>query len=70
MRAVSKNLVMYRLPHEKKKNYGFTPNLDFNPLLTRFNFTEFLPTYKRAFREYAAHQGEDSTSKHDISTVL
>ena len=33
---------MYRLPHEKK-NYGFTPNLDFNPLPTRFNFTEFLP---------------------------
>ena len=34
---------MYRLAHEKK-NYRFTPNLDFNPLPTRFNFTEFLPT--------------------------
>ena len=37
------NLVMYRLAHEKK-NHGFTPNLDFNPLPTRFNLTEFLPT--------------------------
>ena len=27
-----------------RKNYGFTPNLDFNPLPTRFNLTEFLPT--------------------------
>ena len=26
-----------------RKNYGFTPNLDFNPLPMRFNFTEFLP---------------------------
>ena len=34
---------MYRLAQEKK-NYGFTPNLDFNPLPTRFNLTEFLPT--------------------------
>ena len=46
------NLVMYRLPHEKK-NYGFTPNLDFNPLPTRFNLTDFLPPSG----EYAAHQG-------------
>ena len=30
--------VMYRLAHGKK-NYGFTPNLDFNPLFTLFNFT-------------------------------
>ena len=28
----------------RKKNYGSTPNLDFNPLSTRFNYTEFLPT--------------------------
>ena len=49
---------MYRLPHEKK-NYGFTPNLEFNPLPTRFNFTEFLP---------AAHAGEKRTSKHGIKT--
>ena len=49
---IAENLVMYRLPHEKK-NYGFTPNLDFNPLPTRFNFTEFLPPSG----EYAAHQG-------------
>ena len=27
---------MYRLAHDNK-NYGFTPNLDFNPLPTRFN---------------------------------
>ena len=39
--ATTVNLVMYRLPHEKK-NYGFTPNLHFNPLPTRFNF-KFLP---------------------------
>ena len=36
-----------------RKNYGFTPNLDFNPLPTRFNFT----AYKHTFREYAAHRG-------------
>ena len=36
-----------------RKNYGFTPNLDFNPFPTRFNFT----AYKHAFSEYAAHQG-------------
>ena len=41
-----------QLAHEKK-NYGFAPNLDLNPLLTRFNFTECL----HAFREYAANQG-------------
>ena len=23
-----------------KKNYGLTPNLDFNPVFTKFNFTE------------------------------
>ena len=55
------NLVMYRLPHEKK-NYGFTPNLDFNPLPTRFNLTEFL--------RVCSTSGEKRTSKHGISTVL
>ena len=49
----SGNLVMYRLAYEKK-NYGFTPNLDFNPLPTRFNFTE----------------RERRTSKHGICIVL
>ena len=28
----------------RKKNYGFTPDLDFNPVFTEFNFTEFLLT--------------------------
>ena len=31
------------IAHEKK-NYGFTPDLDFNPVFTEFNFTEFLLT--------------------------
>ena len=47
------SLCMYRLT---QKNYGFTPNLDLNPLPTGFIFTEFLP-YKDEFREYAVHQG-------------
>ena len=42
-RASELNLVMYKLAHEKKI-YGFTLNLDFNPLSTRFNLTKFLPT--------------------------
>ena len=33
----------YRRPHEKKIT-GLSPNLDFNPLPARFNFTEFLLT--------------------------
>ena len=36
----------------RKKNYGFTPNLDFNPLPTRFNLASF-----RLQAEYAAHRG-------------
>ena len=55
---------MYRLPHEKK-NYGFTPNLDFNPLSTRFNFTEFLPP-----SGVCSTSGEKRTSEHGISMVL
>ena len=47
---------MYRLAHEKK-NYGFTPNLDFNPLFTRFNLLVCTSREKR-------------TSKHGISIVL
>ena len=34
---------MYRLPDEEKIT-GLPPNLDFNHLPTRFNFTEFLLT--------------------------
>ena len=42
-RSINGNLVMYR--HSLwEKNYGFTPNLDFNPAFTKFNFTEFLHT--------------------------
>ena len=58
------NLVMYRLPHEKK-NYGFTPNLDFNPLPTRFNLPSFCLQ-----EESMQHIGEKRTSKHGISIVL
>ena len=58
------NLVMYRLPH-KKKNYGFTPKLDFNPLPTRFNLTEFLSP-----SGVCSTSGEKRTSKHGISMVL
>ena len=55
---------MYRLAHEKN---GFTPNLDFNPLATRFNFTKFLPTSMHS--ESMQHiNGEEN--KHGISTVL
>ena len=57
------NLVMYRLPHEKK-NYGFTPNLDFNSLPTRFNLTEFLSP-----SGVCSTSGEKRTSKHGISVV-
>ena len=39
-----------------EKNYGFTPNVDFDPLSTRFNFTEFLRQCIHAFREYAAEK--------------
>ena len=41
------------IAHEKK-NYGFTPDLDFNPVFTKFNFTEFLHTKPTP----AAHQEE------------
>ena len=58
------NLVMYRLPHEKK-NYGFAPNLDFNPLPTRFNYTKFLPP-----SGVCCTSGEKRTSKHGISILL
>ena len=62
--STAANLVMYTLAHEKKK-YGFTPNLDFNPLFTRFNFTEFLHTSNEA-----CTSREKRTSKHGISIVL
>ena len=52
---------MYRLAHEKK-TYRFIPNLDFNPLPTRFNLTEFLPT--------SMHSESTRTSKHGISIVF
>ena len=39
-----RNLIMYRLAHEQKKLRAY-PNLDFNPLTTKFsNLTKFLPT--------------------------
>ena len=46
------------IAHEKK-NYGFTPNLDFNPVFTKFNFTEFLHT--------SLHQRICSTSRELVS---
>ena len=49
----------------REKNYGFIPNLDFNPLPTRFNFTEFLPP-----SGVCSTSGEKRTSKHGISMVL
>ena len=39
-----------------RKYCGFTPNLDCNPVFTKFNLTEFLHTSYT--REYAAHQGK------------
>ena len=55
--TLMKNLVMYRLPHEKK-NYGFTPNLDFNPLPTIFNFTEFLPPSEVAMQHIRGEENK------------
>ena len=56
---------MYRLAHEKK-NYGFTSNLDFNPLSTRFNLAEFLPT-QACIQRVCSTSREKRTSKYDIS---
>ena len=58
---------MYRLAHQKK-NYSFTPNSDFDPLFTRFNFTEFLRTSIHS--EYASTSREKRTSKHGITIAL
>ena len=52
-----------------EKNYGFTPNLDFNPLPTRFNFTEFLPI-QTCIQRVCSTSREKRTSKHGISIVL
>ena len=56
--------IQTRLPHEKK-NYGLTPNLDFNPLPTRFNFTEFRPP-----SGVCSTSGKKRASKHGINMVL
>lgn len=56
---------MYKHIHAKK-NYGFTPNLYFNPAFTKFNFTEFLHT---CIKPYAAHQ-EERTSKPGMITIV
>ena len=54
-----------------EKNYGFTPNIDFNPLSTRFNFTEFLPTSMHSESMLLCSTSrEKRTSKHGISIVL
>jgi len=42
-----------------RKNYGFTPKLDFNPVFTKFNFTELLHTSIHR-GEYAARQGKEN----------
>ena len=65
---VAKNTVMYRLAHEKKID-GFTPNLDFNPLPTRFNFT---PNFclQGCIQRVCSTSREKRTSKHGISIVL
>ena len=54
---------MHRLAHEK---YWFTPNLGFNPLPTRFNFTEFL----HAFRENTACQRKKEQAWYHYSTSI
>ena len=53
-----------RLAHEKK-NYGFTPNLDFNPLSTRFNFC-LQACIQRVFSTLR----EKRTGKNGISIAL
>ena len=45
----------------RKRNTGSPPDLDFNPLPTRFNLTEFLLT---------SMHSEKRTSKHGISIVM
>ena len=50
----------------RKKITGLPPNFDFNPLPTRFNFTEFLPTSMHS----ESMQHIKRTSKHGISIVL
>ena len=50
----------------RKKITGLPQNLDFNPLFTRFNCTEFLHTQAWIQRVYR----EERTSKHGISIVL
>ena len=57
--------------HERtmRKNYGFTPNLDFNPLPIKFNFTKFLPTSMHS--ESIQHiKGEENKYKHGMSIVF
>ena len=55
-----RNLVMYR--HSSwEKDCGFTPSLHFNPVFTKFNFTEFLHT--------SLHQRICSTSRELVSMV-
>ena len=63
----------------RKKNNGFTPNLDFNPLATRFNFTELLPPTaciqsdsEYAFRaiQRVCSTSREKRSNHGISILL
>ena len=49
-----------------RKNYGFT---DFNPVFTKFNFTNFLHTSIHR-GEYMQHIKGKRTSKHDISMII
>ena len=47
------NLVMYR--HNSWEDCGFTPNLPFNPVFTKFNSTEFLHTSLHHYRVFVTH---------------
>ena len=65
--------ILIQMHTHEKKNYGFTPNLDFNLLSARFNLTEFLLTsmHSETWESMKYIKGEAKrTSKHDISIVL
>ena len=53
----------------REKITGLPPNLDFNPLFTRFNFTEFC-IQACCIQRVCSTSREKRTSKHGISIVL
>ena len=66
-RPLQPNLVMFR--HSSwEKDYGFTPNLHFNPVFAKFNSTEFLQT--NLHQRVCSTSRKKGTSKHGISMII